>query len=91
MTDQHKTHTTNNTPEIKPSHAGLSGQLSTPLKYDPNLYPNNPNGSVHGIAGVFSGDKGQFFGAMPHPERAIETFHFTEDGLFFFENILKNL
>jgi len=61
------------------------------LQYHPDEYPNNPNGSVMGIAGVFAGDKGQFWGGMPHPERAIEEYHFTRHGLLFFENILKNI
>jgi|CXWL01.1.fsa_nt_gi phosphoribosylformylglycinamidine synthase len=61
------------------------------LHYDPNQYPNNPNGSVHGIAGVFSGNRGQFWGGMPHPERAIESFHLTQHGLLFFETVLRNL
>ena len=70
---------------------GPMTEATISLSYEPNLYPNNPNGSVHGIAGVFAGDRGQFWGGMPHPERAIEDFHFTQHGLVFFENILKNL
>lgn len=61
------------------------------MVYDPNVYPNNQNGSVHGIAGVFAGPNGCFWGGMPHPERAIEEWHFTQHGLVFFENILKNI
>jgi len=61
------------------------------LVYQPDHYPNNPNGSPNGVAGVFAGDRGQFWGGMPHPERAIEDFHFTQHGLLFFENVLKNL
>ncbi len=70
---------------------GAMTKASIGMSYDPNVYPNNPNGSVHGIAGVFSGIHGQFFGVMPHPERAIESFHVNQDGLLLFENILKNL
>jgi phosphoribosylformylglycinamidine synthase len=72
----------------------VDGKMSTAtvsLQYHPNAYPNNPNGSVMGIAGVFAGDKGQFWGGMPHPERAIEGYHYTQHGLLFFENILKNI
>jgi len=72
----------------------VDGKMETAtlsLQYHPNEYPNNPNGSVMGIAGVFAGDKGQFWGGMPHPERAIEEYHFTQHGLLFFENILKNI
>jgi phosphoribosylformylglycinamidine synthase len=70
---------------------GPMSKATIALQYEPNVYPNNPNGSVHAIAGVFAGDQGQFFGMMPHPERAIEDFHFTQHGLLFFENILRNL
>ena len=72
----------------------VDGKMETAtlsLQYHPDEYPNNPNGSMMGIAGVFSGDKGQFWGGMPHPERAIEEYHFTRHGLLFFENILKNI
>ncbi len=70
---------------------GAMTKATIGMTYDPNVYPNNPNGSVHAIAGVFSGSHGQFFGVMPHPERAIESFHMNQDGLLLFENILKNL
>ncbi|MDP3975998.1 MAG: phosphoribosylformylglycinamidine synthase subunit PurQ [bacterium] len=61
------------------------------MKYDPDVYPNNPNGSRQAIAGVFAGSRGQFFGSMPHPERAIEDFHYSQHGLLLFENLLRNL
>jgi phosphoribosylformylglycinamidine synthase len=35
--------------------------------YDPNTYPNNPNGSSDGIAGICN-ESGLIFGMMPHPE-----------------------
>ncbi|TFG19821.1 MAG: phosphoribosylformylglycinamidine synthase subunit PurQ [Promethearchaeota archaeon] len=35
--------------------------------YDPNTYPNNPNGSTDGIAGICN-ESGLIFGMMPHPE-----------------------
>ena len=35
-------------------------------------YPHNPNGSVHGIAGLCS-DDGRHLAMMPHPERAFAT------------------
>lgn len=38
-----------------------------PFVYDPNSYPNNPNGSIDGIAGICD-ETGQVFGMMPHPE-----------------------
>ncbi len=70
---------------------GEMNSATVALRYEPDVYPNNPNGSQDGIAGVFSGDRGQFFGGMPHPERAIEPWHYTQDGLLIFENVLKNL
>lgn len=70
---------------------GEMNQATVSMIYDPNSYPNNPNGSQDGIAGVFSGDRGQFWGGMPHPERAIENYHFSQHGLLFFENVLRNL
>ncbi len=37
-------------------------------------YPQNPNGSLHAIAGIC--DKtGRVLGLMPHPERFVEAFH----------------
>jgi len=35
--------------------------------YHPNTYPNNPNGSTDGIAGICN-ESGLIFGMMPHPE-----------------------
>ena len=35
--------------------------------YEPNTYPNNPNGSTDGIAGICN-ESGLIFGMMPHPE-----------------------
>lgn len=42
--------------------------------------PANPNGSAHGIAGVI-GEHGNVAGLMPHPERAVESWHASSDGL----------
>ncbi len=38
--------------------------------YAENLFPTNPNGSLHDIAGICN-KEGTIFGLMPHPERAI--------------------
>ncbi|MHA1795649.1 MAG: phosphoribosylformylglycinamidine synthase I, partial [Promethearchaeota archaeon] len=38
-----------------------------PFVYEPNEYPNNPNGSIDGIAGICN-EAGNVFGMMPHPE-----------------------
>jgi len=40
---------------------------------------NNPNGSVDDIAGIFN-KKGNVLGMMPHPERAFEDYHCSQDG-----------
>jgi phosphoribosylformylglycinamidine synthase subunit PurQ / glutaminase len=43
-------------------------------------YENNPNGSLADIAGVRN-ERGNVFGMMPHPDRAFERFHPSQDGL----------
>jgi phosphoribosylformylglycinamidine synthase len=43
-------------------------------------YVGNPNGSLDDIAGVRS-EAGNVFGMMPHPDRAFERFHPSQDGL----------
>jgi len=43
-------------------------------------YCDNPNGSLDDIAGVRS-EGGNVFGMMPHPDRAFERFHPSQDGL----------
>lgn len=50
-------------------------------------YPNNPNGSVHDIAGI-SNKEGNVLGMMPHPERAVEALLGSTDGLRLFRSIL---
>lgn len=37
-------------------------------------YPQNPNGSLHAIAGICD-PTGRVLGLMPHPERFVESFH----------------
>jgi phosphoribosylformylglycinamidine synthase subunit PurQ / glutaminase len=55
-------------------------------------YEGNPNGSVNDIAGIRN-PSGNVYGMMPHPERAVESHHPTQDGLpvlaAFFEPIRK--
>ncbi|HEY1792771.1 MAG TPA: phosphoribosylformylglycinamidine synthase subunit PurQ [Opitutaceae bacterium] len=59
-------------------------------------YVENPNGSLASIAGVRN-EEGNVFGMMPHPDRAFERFHTSQDGLavaravlsFRFPEILK--
>ena len=43
-------------------------------------YVDNPNGSLGGIAGIRN-EEGNVFGMMPHPDRAFERFHPSQDGL----------
>lgn len=40
----------------------------------------NPNGSIRRIAGIRN-RAGNVFGMMPHPERAVETIHPSQDGI----------
>ena len=41
---------------------------------------DNPNGSLGAIAGIRN-EEGNVFGMMPHPDRAFERFHPSQDGL----------
>ena len=50
----------------------------------------NPNGSIKNIAGIFNKDK-NILGMMPHPERVIDKSLSSEDGNFFFKNLIENL
>ncbi|MEQ6375575.1 phosphoribosylformylglycinamidine synthase subunit PurQ [Bacillaceae bacterium S4-13-56] len=52
-------------------------------------YGENPNGSVHDIAGIIN-QEGNVLGMMPHPERAVESLLGNEDGLKLFQSIVKN-
>ncbi|MGQ9678301.1 MAG: phosphoribosylformylglycinamidine synthase I [bacterium] len=60
-------------------------------------YPENPNGSIEGIAGICD-PSGRIFGLMPHPERYIKIEHHPRwrresltkpDGIAIFENAVK--
>ena len=50
----------------------------------------NPNGSVHGIAGICSAGR-TVVGLMPHPERACEPALGSADGLILFESVVSSL
>ena len=50
----------------------------------------NPNGSIKNIAGIFNKNK-NILGMMPHPERVIDKSLSSEDGNFFFKNLIENL
>ncbi len=51
-------------------------------------YENNPNGSLHDIAGI-TNEGGNILGMMPHPERAADALLGSADGLKLFTSILK--
>ncbi len=53
-------------------------------------YDGNPNGSKSDIAGICN-EKGNVFGMMPHPERAIDAQHGGTDGLEFFKSIIESI
>ncbi|MCH8474044.1 MAG: phosphoribosylformylglycinamidine synthase subunit PurQ [Opitutales bacterium] len=48
----------------------------------------NPNGSLSDIAGICNRE-GTVIGMMPHPERAVESFHPSRDGLPILQTLLK--
>ena len=50
-------------------------------------YIGNPNGSINDIAGIRN-KVGNVYGMMPHPERAVEKFHPSQDGLQVLEAFL---
>lgn len=49
-------------------------------------YKNNPNGSLDDIAGVMNKEK-NVVGLMPHPERAIQSWMGSTDGILFFKTL----
>jgi phosphoribosylformylglycinamidine synthase len=49
--------------------------------------PSNPNGSLHGIAGVCN-EKGNVLGLMPHPDRCAEEVLGNADGRRMFDSIV---
>lgn len=53
-------------------------------------YNDNPNGSVSDIAGIMN-EKGNVFGMMPHPERAVDELLGNTDGQGFFKSLVTQL
>ena len=53
-------------------------------------YENNPNGSMLNIAGVVSENR-RVLGMMPHPERAVDSFHGGTDGKPLFAGLIGRL
>ncbi len=50
----------------------------------------NPNGSVHGIAGIVN-EAGNVCGLMPHPERCVESLLGGDDGRLLFESLIGHV
>ena len=53
------------------------------VAYSYYLYENNPNGSTMGICGIRNNN---VLGMMPHPERAFESYHCSQDGFKILED-----
>tara|TARA_Y100000590_G_scaffold470471_1_gene665447 strand:- start:5259 stop:5921 length:663 start_codon:yes stop_codon:yes gene_type:complete len=53
-------------------------------------YSEPTNGSLNNIAGVYN-DKFNILGLMPHPERAIDSDTGSDNGIKFFQSMLKHL
>jgi len=51
-------------------------------------YIGNPNGSINDIAGIRN-EAGNVYGMMPHPERAVEPYHPSLDGLSILKAFLE--
>ena len=51
---------------------------------------SNPNGSIKNIAGILN-KKNNILGMMPHPERAFENYHCSQDGFKIMKNLLKHI
>ncbi len=67
--------------QIAVNYCGQNGEVAEKF---------NPNGSINNIAGIFNKNK-NIIGMMPHPERMIDKCLSSNDGNFFFENIIENL
>jgi phosphoribosylformylglycinamidine synthase len=53
--------------------AEIEAQNLVVLRYAHSAYPDNPNGSLHNIAGICD-SSGRVFGLMPHPERFVYSY-----------------
>ncbi len=67
--------------QIAASYCNIDGKIAEEY---------NPNGSVKNIAGILNHKK-NVIGMMPHPERVIEKSLSSNDGSYFFENLLNNM
>lgn len=82
--------------EGRPLFCETSGAASTRVAFrfadahgrPTTQYPENPNGSPGGVAGV-TDEAGMILGLMPHPERASLPAQYSQDGLKIFKNLVK--
>lgn len=82
--------------EGRPMFCETSGAASTRVAFrfadahgrPATQYPENPNGSPGGVAGV-TDETGLILGLMPHPERASLPAQYSQDGLKIFKNLVK--
>jgi len=51
-------------------------------------YPENPSGAPGAVAGI-TDESGLVLGLMPHPERASQPTHYSQDGLNIFRNLVR--
>jgi len=70
----------NNNNQIAVTYCNVNGIVSSEF---------NPNGALSNIAGIFSKNK-NILGMMPHPERVIDKSLSSNDGNFFFQNLVEN-
>ena len=71
----------------------LEGEALVAFRYAPAAgadAPDNPNGSISDIAGIFSPGR-TVLGLMPHPERAADPALGNSDGLPMFEGLVEAL
>ena len=51
-------------------------------------HPENPSGAPEAVAGI-TDETGLVLGLMPHPERASQPTHYSQDGLNIFRNLVR--
>jgi phosphoribosylformylglycinamidine synthase len=64
----------------------LEGEGRVVLRY----VDTNPNGAERDIAGIVN-DRGNVFGMMPHPERAMDSLVGSRDGIGIFKSLLTGV
>ncbi len=61
---------------IEQRHLAALHYISPATNEATETYPDNPNGSIHGIAGICD-PTGRIFGMMPHPEAYLSAYNHT--------------